>query len=211
MKELHYDTLRKALGELPIHEAPADIWLEIAKVMDEGKVLHQTLVRMPQHQAPDLVWERIAGELSADRSAAIRPRAKTVSMRWWMSAAAAVILLLVGAWWVLQPAIYNGVDSPAVVMEIITQDTIDTAISAIVEESEDAGFAYIQTLCEQKIPLCEAPEFKELKMELDELTEAKNELRIAIGQFGDDPDLATQLVRIEQERSELLQQIMEMI
>ncbi len=210
MKELHEDTLQKALNQLPKHEAPAELWPLIVKAMDQGKKLHQVLGRMPQHQAPDAVWEHIVGQLDADRATRIQPRAKWVALRWLMSAAAAIVFLLTGTWWVLQQQ-EDLRDSPAVFVETITQDTVDVAITAIVEELEDEGFTYIQALCEQKAPLCEVPEFKVLKSELDELTEAKNELRMALGQYGDDPELATQLVRIEQERSELLQQIMEMI
>lgn len=210
MKELNYDTLRKALSQLPVHEAPADTWAQVAQVMDQHKNLHRALGKMPNHQAPDLVWDRILEHLNADGTLRAKPRVKMIPMRWVLSAAAALAIMIIGAWWVLQYQ-NEGIESPVLVMETITKDTIDTAITAIVEETEDEGFDYIQALCAQKDPLCDVPEFKVLKVELDELTEAKQELRMAIGQFGDDSELTTQLVRIEQERSELLQQIMELI
>jgi hypothetical protein len=94
---------------------------------------------------------------------------------------------------------------------MVSQETIDHTISAAVKEPDDAAFDMVQNLCAGAAPVCNQPAFKSLKSELDELTLAKNELKQAMGAYADDPDLAAQLIRIERARSELLQQMMQMI
>ena len=59
--------------------------------------------------------------------------------------------------------------------------------------------------------LCEQPEFKQLHNELEELTSAKNELASALGDFGTDANLVTQIKEIELERNDIVKKMMVML
>ena len=61
------------------------------------------------------------------------------------------------------------------------------------------------------MPVCDIPEFKTLKTELDELTTAQNELRHALGLYADDPELVSQMVQLERERDLILQKLIQFI
>lgn len=207
MKELNYNTLRKALALLPLYQAPPEVWENLKKNLDASQDLQAALNRLPVRQAPDFVWQNITEALDADakRAAGAKRGFRVILSRTVLAAAASLALVAFALWLVQRPS--DGDEAVAAVYETVTQDTVDTVISAVLEEPEDAGFALVETLCAQKDPLCEVPEFKALKSELDELTDAKSALRTALGEYGDDPELANQLVRIEQERSTILQQM----
>jgi hypothetical protein len=88
---------------------------------------------------------------------------------------------------------------------------VDDQLLEICREKEDEAFELVQNLCQNEVPVCEIPDFKSLKTELDELTIARNQLKEALGQFADDPDMVAQMVQIERERSEILQKLIAMI
>ena len=86
-------------------------------------------------------------------------------------------------------------------------EVADDVVLKASQNADDPGYALIETLCREALPLCEEPQFKQLKTELDELSRAHTELKNALGDFADDPELVTQLVRIEQSRNQILQQL----
>ena len=140
---------------------------------------------------------------------AVKAKAKRPALRGSIirrfAAAAAVVGLLLASWWLIRPA-----QMPDETIAV-TQEVVDNQVFATVREPEDEAFQLIQTLCQGSAPVCREPAFLALKNELDELTDAKNELREALGQYGDDRDLTIQLVRIERERSDLLRQLVQMM
>lgn len=93
----------------------------------------------------------------------------------------------------------------------ITQQKIDNQIMLVGREQEDPAFELVKNLCNDPMPVCESPAFKLLKKELDELTIAQTELRAALGNYADDPDLVAQMVQIERDRSVLLQHLIQLI
>lgn len=92
-----------------------------------------------------------------------------------------------------------------------SKQVADAALSAACQSTDEAPFELVEDLCRNAAPVCEQPEFKSLKTELDELTLAQQQLREALGQYADDPDLVRQLVELERERSALLQQLIALI
>lgn len=198
MKELNVNTLRQALSRLPEYEPPAGLWDELEASMDADIQLSGTVQTLPLYDPPAEIWNNIENRLQQ------KPAVRLGIFRR-ILAAAAVGLVLLSAWWLMGPAT-SGQDRVAV-----TQETLNADIRASVQEKEDAAFELVETLCASKAPVCEQPDFKALKSELDELTDAKKEIRTTLGRYGDDPGLAAQLVRIERERSGLLRQMMNMI
>lgn len=94
---------------------------------------------------------------------------------------------------------------------IVTQKVVDNQLLQVCREPENDAFALVDQLCRAQMPVCNLPEFKTLKTELDELTTAQNELRQALGLYADDPELVSQMVQLERERAVVLQQLMQFI
>jgi hypothetical protein len=92
-----------------------------------------------------------------------------------------------------------------------TTTTVDTTLIAICQQPDDPGFALIETLCVEAVPVCKEPVFVALKAELDELTAARERLKEALGQYADDPEMVAQLVALEQSRNQILQQLITLI
>ncbi len=202
MKELNHNTLQQALQRLPQYEPPAGLWDALEESLDAEEQLAAAAQTLPQYEPPAQVWKNL--ETALERNPATRPVLRVLIFRRLM-AAAAVGLILLSAWWLFKTGTVGAEQI------VVSQEKLDEQIRASVQEKEDTAFELVQTLCQSRAPVCEEPEFKTLKSELDELTETKESLRQALGQYGDDPSLAAQLVRIERERSGLLRQMMSMI
>lgn len=198
MKELNINTLQKALGQLPEYEPPTGLWDDLEAALDADGLLSESARSLPQYDPPAQIWSNLENALAQKKTFRISFSRKIL-------AAAAVGLLLLGAWWFMSP------DTSGQGRVVVTQETLNEEIRNSVQEKDDAAFELVETLCASRAPVCEQPDFKALKSELDELSEAKKELRNTLGRYGDDPALAAQLVRIERERSGLLRQMMTMI
>lgn len=202
MNELNHNTLQHALQRLPEYEPPAGLWDALEEALDAEEMLGESVRALSTYEPPAKVWENL--EAALEQKNAAKPALRGAIFRRVM-AAAAVALVLLSAWWWFQTG------NSTAEQIIVSQEKLDEQIRASVQEEEDSAFELVQTLCQSRAPVCEQPEFKTLKSELDELTQAKESLRQALGQYGDDPSLATQLVRIERERSGVLRQMMSMI
>lgn len=204
MKELNHDTLQNALRQLPAHEPPALLWdaLETQLALDSAMPVPSE--NLPLHSPPADIWANIEARLEQEAPAAPALQSRRGGL-WWrrLSAAAAVVLLLGAGWWAMRT---EGLESVEVHQEIV-----DNRLLEPLQEQEDAAFEMVQHLCREQQPVCQVPEFRNLKTELDELTEARSSLREALGAYGNDPELVGQLVEIERERSRILQTLVTMI
>lgn len=90
-------------------------------------------------------------------------------------------------------------------------EVVDDVLILACQHADDPGYRLVETLCREALPVCEEPPFRQLKAELDDLTHAHSELRNALGNFADDPDLVAQLIEIEHARRQVLQQLMAML
>ncbi len=194
MQEHNQHLLTQALKQLPVHTPPETLWEAIEQAAETDTLIEKHLPFLPEHELPAGIWQELEPQ--------IVPRI-TLRPRFWMAAAATIVLLL-GSWWWLQPAEMDGQVS-------ITEEVLDNTLANLSQEPEDNAFEMVDELCKTPAPICEEPAFKQMKMELDELTQAKNELKEAMGAYETDPELSAQLARIEQERSELLRNMISMI
>lgn len=216
MKELNYKNLREALDALPEYAPPAAVWEALDETLELESVLVKNIDRLPEYAPPSEIWTQIEATLPQAPVANSRKPFDTVAgsnitgLRRLLAPAvwryAAALALLLAAWWFFGPNTQT--ETPTIVT---TQESVDEQLLSANAESEDEAFQLVQDLCRVQTPVCEQPEFKTLKTELEELTEAKTELRAALGSYGNDPELHAQLARIERERSELLRQMMSMI
>lgn len=216
MKELNYNRLREALDVLPEHTPPVAVWEALDDALELEATLAKNLHRLPTYTPPSEIWTHIeaalpqapvAGNNTSNHAVAGN---KITGIRGALSPAiwryAAALALLLAAWWIFSPA--NPTETTAIAT---TQESVDDQLLGADTASEDEAFQMVQDLCRAQTLVCEQPEFKSLKTELEELTDAKTELREALGSYGDDPELHAQLARIERERSDVLRQMMSMI
>lgn len=90
-------------------------------------------------------------------------------------------------------------------------EVVDDMLMMVCRQTEDPNFSIVETLCREALPVCEEPRFKQLKTELDELNHAHTELKNALGNFADDPEMVSQLIDIEKARNQILQELVAMI
>ena len=145
------------------------------------------------YSPPEMVWERIESELD---------KPKIIPLWKIYLAAACVTALVVGSWWYFQNPIENITYSEEKINKSFVPNT-----SLEVEKQN----AKIEAICAEKITVCEKPEFKSLKLELDELNTAHKQLKEVIGNYNPDPTLIAQLADIEIERSAVLKKLVEKI
>ncbi|MBU6341792.1 MAG: hypothetical protein KGS48_09885 [Bacteroidetes bacterium] len=198
MEEQNRQQLQDALSQLPQYEPPAHIWNELENALET----RERLTQLPDYQAPDAVWTNIETRLPR-----ITPKSgATRRLRFLQLAVAALWIGVIGitAWWMFEIP-----DQDQTIAQ--TQEIADPNLFETVQAPEDSAFAIVDKLCENRISACETPAFSALKSELEELSDAKERLRSALGNFNDDPALTEQLVRIELERSAILKQMMQLI
>lgn len=90
-------------------------------------------------------------------------------------------------------------------------EVVDDVLMMASRRADDPSYDIVETLCREALPVCEEPQFKQLKTELDDLTHAYSELKNALGNFADDTDMVTQLIEIERARYQILQQLIAMM
>lgn len=90
-------------------------------------------------------------------------------------------------------------------------EAVDIALIMACQRADDPNFDIVETLCREALPVCEEPQFKQLKTALDDLTHAHSELKNALGDFADDPEMIAQLIEIEHARHQILQQLIAMM
>src|SRR5690349_12488277 len=187
MKELRAQTLRDAIGQLPKYEPPAGIWENLEATLDADLELTDSSRRLASQVPPAVISQNLADRLPVKKPVASR-------IKIWQQYAAAAVLagLLFGAWWLITTS--AGTESGQI---SFSQERLDPQVVATIQEHDDPAFTWVDELCASRAPVCEEPEFKSLKSELDELTHAKQQLHAALGKYGDDPALTNQIVQIE--------------
>ncbi len=188
MQEKNRDTLRRALDRLPEYEPPAGLWHRL-----DGGLDHPTpapgLDRLPGYAPPPQVWNQLSRSLDQSNRRQLRHRRYT-----WMAVAASV-LVLVGVWFTQQ---YN---APKVTLSYTTE-AAPPPVNADWDEEETA---FAQLFDDEEADA--DPVLNSLRLELLELTDAKEEVKAMLVQYGEDADLVRQLGDIERERSELYRQV----
>jgi hypothetical protein len=188
-------SLHEAIRHLPQYNPPENIWENLAGSLDFP------VDKLPEYTPPTTIWVHIEQSLPPVQTAP----AFSIQRYWKPMAAAAVGLLLLVATFFIPPA--ESVESTIATR----QETLDAVVSATLQEPENPAFELVQNLCKEQQPVCQQPEFQALKTDLDELTAAKNEIKSALGNYGNDTDLLAQMVAIERERTKVLEQLVQMI
>ena len=205
MEDKNYATLRHALDKLPGYQPPETIWDALENQLDTDTNSTPGLITLPQYDPAPEIWKNIEAGLERDQEA------KNVRSTWkvfnsWKSLAAAATVVLAIASTVFFRQYFSPEETIA-----IQEEQVDDIIIKALHEPENPAFEMVQSLCLEQKPVCQQPEFQQLKSELDELTAAKTALKNALGNYGNDPGLVVEMVKIERERSKLLEQIVSLI
>lgn len=202
MKEINRSTLVEALSTLPQYSPPEELWqaveteLDLLAELPENESVAELL---PAYEPPATVWQRIQTELDTG--------GRVVSLRKWTARIAAAVVVLLASWWALnesQPAPEEGVVSYSI-------EVMDPLLEKNDWDEDEDAFQQFLALCQSGHFICEQPTFKNLKAELEELTDAKNSLKQAIGAYGASPQLVQQMKEIELERTDILKKMMVML
>lgn len=200
MKELNKDILDSALNRLPQYEPPDSVW--------QGINARLSLTELPTYDAPDFVWQNIENQLSDTQNT----KAKTQNLNilrggnFYKIAIAASISLLVAVGFWFYKIKNNDTNVVAISTEIVDNQLLKQDFDA-----DSESFAMVEAFCKTALPVCEQPDFKNLKSELDELNAAHERLKNAIGDYAANPDLIDELTKVENERSTVLRQLVEKI
>ncbi len=194
------DNLKKALKNLPVHKAPDRVWAKIDLELghqDGDSPLNASLAKLPVYQPTEQVWENIAQELPG-----AKPWFKVHRNVWGLAASFA--LLIGGLFWM------NG-SSEGKIEYAYSEEVLDERLQFEVLEDDEATFAMIEEICELKSYLCDFSDFNNLRNELAELTEAKEELQFALSDYNTNPELMAELNDIEMERTVVFKRLLAML
>ena len=191
--------LNRAIAKLPEHKAPETVWQNIEKSLrQDSSPLSEALDKMPSHSPPPQLWDNITNELDQDKNPV--PIRRITILRRMVSAAAVILLLLVAGIWVSQ--------GPETEEQFVySEEKLESLVSYADWDRDEEAFAMVMEFCKVQALVCEEPGFKDLRSELEELNSAREKLKEALGVYGSDTHLMTQLTKVERERSDVLKQM----
>lgn len=197
--ENNRESLLKAIEKLPEYAPPQEIWNAIDEELDvinNDQPLQHAIAELSTFEPPETLWNTIEQELDTPTS-----KRTTISFSKWSVAAS--VALLIAAFFAWQST-----TNPEAKVEMIY-----TEIQEVEQEwkedwdADEEDFQVVLAMLDENDLAKEAPESNRLQSELDELNLAKEELKMAISNFGQDSDLIRQLAEIERERTEILKKL----
>ena len=152
---------------------------------------------LPQYTPPESSWGEIERKLGQGKVVAFRPQV------WWAAAASVVLVLGVLGW----------LNTQETSSDKITYSEEKLTKLLVINKNDDTARqnARIEAYCEQKANLCQKPEFKNLKQQLDQLNAAHQELKVVVETYNPDPNLVAQFAQIESSRANVLKKLFESI
>ncbi|MBC6993642.1 hypothetical protein QWY85_08680 [Neolewinella lacunae] len=193
MKEKNEARLREALGRLPEYDPPAGVWEDLA-----AQLPPELQGRLPSYPPPAEVWNAVSRQLdTAQQPGVERPLRSLPRLPFRWSAVAAVLLLVLGA-----TAVWRGIDPGPKVTYSYGQE-ISRESTVADWDNEESSFDRVLAEIEAR----NEPNLNTLRLELDELTEAKEDIKAMLVAYGEDPEVVRQLAEIERDRSDVYRRI----
>lgn len=199
MKEQNHDTLQRAIRELPQYSPGEAVWLSLEQALDAERAeepLREAIQSLPTYAPQVDVWDRIEQELAQ----LVR---KPLFVRRWMQLASAAALVGVA----VALAVWLNLSSGADVQETVTYAQAEQAESTSADwDADDALIAGVADAYAQRASFLQN-EGRNLLSELEELDEAKAEIKAMMQKYGTDAQLVQNIVDIERERTEVVKQM----
>ncbi len=200
MQEKNKHILQEAIQKLPQYEPEALIWISIEaelEVLEKENGLQIAINELPVYNPSDSIWENIEEELANDD----RKSGRLIWLKRISAVAAAVVFLIIGNF------VFKQNTGQEKVTISYSQETVDEVLIKQDWDEDDDAFEMVLAFCETDHIVCELPEFVVLKSELEDLNNAREELKEALDHYGVDAELVAQLTRIELDRSDILKKM----
>ena len=197
MKDKNQDILQKVIAQLPEYEPNESVWNAIENRLP--------LLALNSYEPPESVWQNIDNQLVIPKNHTLPISNYPLTITHYLYlAAASMALLAIICFQMFFKNTGNSDISLHISTEIIDKQLINNNLQVT-----DKAFDMVETFCKNALATCQEPEFKQLKQELDELTEAQQYLKNALTAYNSDPDLVAQLAQLENERSGILKKMIE--
>lgn len=193
-------SLKQAIAALPSHEVPSFVWDEIALQLDDDlkdRLMVETIPQLATYGAPKFVWDQIEKKLDQPRSS------KLIALNNWRTLAsiAASLLILITLAYQLwpnsePPASYTAYTEP-----------VDQYLLEADWDADEATFAQVVKMHDDYSKTFKDRESIGLKAELQELNEARKELKTALDLYGNDHELIRQLAALERDRTQVIKKM----
>lgn len=174
------------------HQPDESVWNKIEKELDFESGLANHLKHLPAYKPDSEVWNRISGQLPKNKSIKLNIRITAI-------AASVAVILTVSTLFLLINTGKSGSEQQ-LVNNTLTED-----------DMEQEAMTEIKNQCNLHMPVCEQNNFRELMQLYDELKTEEMELKTAIQQLGDSPEMIQALVKIENMKSETIQDLIILI
>lgn len=206
MEEFNKHTLKKAISNLPLYEAPGFLWDNIEAVLvadEQDAIIKATIPHLPHYQAPDSVW--IGIETALDKNSTDeKQHTSIISIRRIAIAASFVGLAIWFSW------------------QSFFATTSEYTLSYSEEEvaqfeyefdpnEDEASFNTMLDHFKSSVVAKQHEEYNNLLEAYEELKIAKEELVQILENYGSDPDIIQQMSDIEHERSRVIKQMAALI
>ena len=175
--------------QLPEYEPSDEVWKKIEAGLNDD-VMKQAISQLPIYEPKEEIWTNINYELNQHK-----PK---VNIWKWVSVAASV-LLIAGIL-----VVYHQKDTPEI---SYSQEKLDKQLLLSSTDDSQKQYEMIVAYCKQETFICQNPEFKELKTELEELNSASVQLKEAVGAYNTEPELMAQLSAIEQQKADIIRKM----
>lgn len=186
---------------LPTYQPPARLWPEIQAQLEEKTALQAAIRELPRYAAPAKVWPRIVQALEEKRKApsgSIRLLNRRIARP--LAAAAAMVGVAFLAWWWAGAGPKETVSFAYAEVEMTAPDTSEDW------NAEDVDFDRVLQQVDRS-PVADRVTVERLKLELDELSEAREEVAAMLQRYGSDQKLLKEAARIERVRSKVIKEL----
>ena len=238
MKDLNYDILKKALGNLPKYTPEQQNWKLILSALEQEEkdfilrkaidelplyspgeeswngiekelTLKQNKTALPSYSPPDFIWDQIESSLPKETSNVKKNEPKIARKRY------------------LTP-MYRWVSAAAVILVFVisyfslqteTQENVVYSEEWVTETEEEfwmdqdaeEALELLTVMCEDQPIVCDDPAFKDLEKELEFLNKSLEEFQLNMSAFDDDETLIAELTELEIERNEVVKSMIDKI
>lgn len=206
MEEKNKIKLQQAIQHLPEFAPDARLWDNIQANLDFDKALTRTVPLLPEFEPAAKMRQQVEEKLILEKR--VQKPGKVISLiRYAAGIAACISLIVIG--WLSFPKNHTDDATISYSQENSYEEPVINTSGANAKHNQALDF--ISASCESKLEICQSPEFKELKLQLDALEKEITDLKKAQELYGQDPELTKVQIKIENLKSKLTKALIQLI